>query len=641
MRFQCDHCQTRYAIPDERVVGRVLKIRCKRCRSVVEVIGPPAPGASGHFDIAGQRVEHTTKVENSGEIMAIQQIQGLEHRASGVHFPAQISDLNPQFSLDDDEERPQWWAGIDGRRVGPLTREELRIYARRGSLGMHTYVWHPKMERWGRVSAGGPLRFLRAAVRERDEALRRPRRVTGMESGVFATTGLFDASALAEALREHGFSSVDPRVSSEQAIIPGAATPHAPALALAELAATEHAPSAPKRADSDPAAENPIQHSAALPAAAGAEKEHVLADALHPEGLATIVLEGSDWFVIDERLQAGLWQKLPPDLPGTTALATGVHLLPQRRGIKAVAAVAAVMTLFLGATGLAAWLTRDGLSAILVEPSAPQIRQRLPYLPEASAVEKVRAQLDPQRAQGLRWPGVQAASPVEPQQNLGQELGQVGLKTTAKNLGQLGVRGGQRVLERAATSQGKAKLQPKVTGLVLPELGRAGMGLAASQEAPELSTSTAQDSQAVQAEPRVPGLKPNTAVDPVARGLRSLERKQVDFGQPSVAPTTALGIHVPAPLTPIDVMRVVDQRRPQLEHCYVAALKRDSELSGTVETSIIVGNNGRVSQVRVAANGPGGAVLQKCFAQVMSAWRFEKPDNELEIVMPVLLKSNL
>ena len=37
MKFVCDKCNTRYSIADERVHGRVLKIRCKACNHVITV----------------------------------------------------------------------------------------------------------------------------------------------------------------------------------------------------------------------------------------------------------------------------------------------------------------------------------------------------------------------------------------------------------------------------------------------------------------------------------------------------------------------------------------------------------------------------------------------------------------------------
>ena len=40
MRFQCDQCQKIYKLPDERVRGRILKIRCKQCQHLMTIKGP-------------------------------------------------------------------------------------------------------------------------------------------------------------------------------------------------------------------------------------------------------------------------------------------------------------------------------------------------------------------------------------------------------------------------------------------------------------------------------------------------------------------------------------------------------------------------------------------------------------------------
>ena len=37
MKFLCDRCKTRYSIGDERVRGKILKIRCKNCANVITV----------------------------------------------------------------------------------------------------------------------------------------------------------------------------------------------------------------------------------------------------------------------------------------------------------------------------------------------------------------------------------------------------------------------------------------------------------------------------------------------------------------------------------------------------------------------------------------------------------------------------
>ena len=51
MKFHCDRCKTRYSIADERVRGKILKIRCKNCSAVITVkeggqaAAPPTPAA--------------------------------------------------------------------------------------------------------------------------------------------------------------------------------------------------------------------------------------------------------------------------------------------------------------------------------------------------------------------------------------------------------------------------------------------------------------------------------------------------------------------------------------------------------------------------------------------------------------------
>src|SRR5678815_2307605 len=37
VKFLCDRCKTRYSIADDRVRGKILKIRCKNCANVITV----------------------------------------------------------------------------------------------------------------------------------------------------------------------------------------------------------------------------------------------------------------------------------------------------------------------------------------------------------------------------------------------------------------------------------------------------------------------------------------------------------------------------------------------------------------------------------------------------------------------------
>jgi predicted Zn finger-like uncharacterized protein len=99
VRVQCTTCGARYGIPEERARGRVLKVRCKACSTIIEVRGGAiAPGRS---------------VLERG--------------------------------------RKQWFLVIRRERVGPMTDQEVRERFQRGEIKPRTYVWRKGFSRWERL----------------------------------------------------------------------------------------------------------------------------------------------------------------------------------------------------------------------------------------------------------------------------------------------------------------------------------------------------------------------------------------------------------------------------------------------------------------------------------------------------------
>ena len=56
MKIVCDNCSTKYSIADEKVRGKVFKIKCKKCSHIIVVKGDVAPEGSGGFDQKDTRV---------------------------------------------------------------------------------------------------------------------------------------------------------------------------------------------------------------------------------------------------------------------------------------------------------------------------------------------------------------------------------------------------------------------------------------------------------------------------------------------------------------------------------------------------------------------------------------------------------
>jgi len=98
MKIVCDSCSTKYSISDDKVRGKVFKIRCKKCSHIIVVRGTadaPAPA-----EVAGDAV---------------------------------------------------WHLVVDGDQVGPLTDVEVRARLARGEITAENYVWKEGFADWLRL----------------------------------------------------------------------------------------------------------------------------------------------------------------------------------------------------------------------------------------------------------------------------------------------------------------------------------------------------------------------------------------------------------------------------------------------------------------------------------------------------------
>lgn len=101
IKVQCSSCRARYGIPEERVRGRILKLRCKKCGNIIEVTGEVTAG------------EVSTSVIERG--------------------------------------RKLWFLVIKRQRVGPMTEQEVRERFERGEVKGKTYAWRQGFTKWDRL----------------------------------------------------------------------------------------------------------------------------------------------------------------------------------------------------------------------------------------------------------------------------------------------------------------------------------------------------------------------------------------------------------------------------------------------------------------------------------------------------------
>ncbi len=100
MKIVCDSCGTKYSIADEKVRGKVFKIRCKKCSHIIVVRGgESAPEASAPAADGG------------------------------------------------------WHVVVDGEQVGPLADAEVRAKIEQGEIKADTYTWKEGFADWVKLSA--------------------------------------------------------------------------------------------------------------------------------------------------------------------------------------------------------------------------------------------------------------------------------------------------------------------------------------------------------------------------------------------------------------------------------------------------------------------------------------------------------
>ena len=134
MKHTCEHCTQRYDIPDEKVLGKILKVRCKTCRGVMNVMGPQAELDGDH------RPPTLTGVQ--------------PYKGQNAH---QALDIKGRV----------WWCGIGGRAHGPFRADELERLIERGDIHARTRMWRNGMSSWMRISESPSLSWLMEMVMQR------------------------------------------------------------------------------------------------------------------------------------------------------------------------------------------------------------------------------------------------------------------------------------------------------------------------------------------------------------------------------------------------------------------------------------------------------------------------------------------
>jgi predicted Zn finger-like uncharacterized protein len=182
VKFLCDQCKAKYQIADEKVVGKTVRMKCRKCGHLIEVraavtessvvslpptgsaaLGsappakpPPKPAPPRSTPLAASLTSArpaAPKPDRLPSTLAGTFKTTVQHEEE-VSAPFDMSELSP---TDD------WYVAINGVPVGPIRVGEIRRKASLGAVTVESLVWQEGLDEWR------PLRSfaeLAAIVRE-------------------------------------------------------------------------------------------------------------------------------------------------------------------------------------------------------------------------------------------------------------------------------------------------------------------------------------------------------------------------------------------------------------------------------------------------------------------------------------------
>ncbi|MBI5494808.1 MAG: zinc-ribbon domain-containing protein [Deltaproteobacteria bacterium] len=180
MKFSCNKCETKYSIADEKVRGKVLKIRCKKCENIIILREPkpeeprneeatravaldpsvlaslreaapaqggfqsaaPAPAPQAAARPAPQRTQ-------TGPGSSVARAAAAPRSAAAPAYAPPAP--KPVQAPPAPQETEEWYLAIKGQQVGPMRASDVRARVQAGEADEKTYGWRDGMGDWKRL----------------------------------------------------------------------------------------------------------------------------------------------------------------------------------------------------------------------------------------------------------------------------------------------------------------------------------------------------------------------------------------------------------------------------------------------------------------------------------------------------------
>ncbi|HVJ19382.1 MAG TPA: GYF domain-containing protein [Polyangiaceae bacterium] len=174
MKFLCPSCKAKYHVADEKIAGRSLRMKCRKCEFLISLSdAPPAPPTLAPSDgelvlpklprppalpdlgtsppwAASQSVARAAAPSPVGGFVTAR-----SHGAAAIAMVAPAALADEALAVDEALQATpeEWFVEIKGAPSGPLPLSELRQKAGSGEVTLRSLVWRDGDEAWRPLSS--------------------------------------------------------------------------------------------------------------------------------------------------------------------------------------------------------------------------------------------------------------------------------------------------------------------------------------------------------------------------------------------------------------------------------------------------------------------------------------------------------
>ena len=140
MKFLCDNCKAKYQIPDEKIAGRTLRMKCRKCGHNILIRGDEAEHADARSPTGSRR---TRRQRGSASSVAPRPRSG---SALGTDFRSgELADAPAERHAPAETE---WHVAVNDVPVGPIKRAEVARKVGSGAVTGESLVWREGFDDW-------------------------------------------------------------------------------------------------------------------------------------------------------------------------------------------------------------------------------------------------------------------------------------------------------------------------------------------------------------------------------------------------------------------------------------------------------------------------------------------------------------